>query len=124
MANLLSNAVKYATPETDIVADLRVAAGQAHIRVTNVGEPIPQTDLPFLFNRFARARAAGAKGVAGLGLGLYIARGLVTAHHGRIWAESDVSGRTTFHVTLPLDGPPVPVEPPVDTSALQAKEPS
>ena len=124
IANLLSNAVKYATPETDIVADLRVAAGQAHIRVTNVGDPIPQTDIPFLFNRFARARAAGAKGVVGLGLGLYIARGLVTAHHGRIWAESDVGDRTTFHVTLPLDGPPVLCQPLVDASGPQAKESS
>ena len=123
IANLLSNAVKYATPETDIVADLRVAAGQAHISVTNIGPPIPQTDIPFIFNRFARAGAAGASGVVGLGLGLYIARGLITAHHGRIWAESNQDERTTFHVTLPLDGPPVPAQPPpAGRSARLAKE--
>lgn len=111
IANLLSNATKYATPDTDVVVDMRVAAGQAHIRVSNVGDPIPQDELPLIFNRFARTQAAGASGVLGLGLGLYIARGLVSAHHGRIWAESDSSG-TTFHVTLPLDGPPVPLQPP------------
>ena len=113
IANLLSNAVKYATPDTDVVVDLGVAAGQAHIEVTNAGEPIPQDELPFIFNRFARTRAAGASGVVGLGLGLYIARGLVSAHHGRIWAESGPGQGTTFHVTFPLDGPPVPIEPPV-----------
>jgi len=123
ISNLLSNAVKYATPETEIVADVGMAAGQAHLRVTNVGDPIPQTDLPFLFNRFARARAAGARGVVGLGLGLYIARGLVTAHHGRIWADSDEGKHNTFHVTLPLDGPPIPIQSQlVDRSARQAQE--
>ena len=123
IANLLSNAVKYAPPDTDVVVDLRVAAGQAHIRVTNVGDPIPEDDLPFIFNRFARARAAGASGVMGLGLGLYIARGLVTAHHGRIWAESVPGDCTTFHLTLPLDGRPVPIQPtPVDHYALQQME--
>ena len=118
ITNLLSNAMKYATPETDVVVDLSVAAGQAHIRVTNAGEPIPQDELPLIFNRFARTRAAGASGVVGLGLGLYIARGLVSAHHGRIWAESGAGEGTTFHVTFPLDGPPVPIQPPVDRIQL------
>jgi len=118
IANLLSNAVKYAPPDTDVVVDLGVAAGQAHIQVTNAGNAIPQDELPFIFNRFARTRAAGASGVVGLGLGLYIARGLVSAHHGRIWAESGAGEGTTFHVTFPLDGPPVPIQPPVDRIQL------
>jgi len=121
ISNLLSNSVKYAPPETDVVVDLGLAAGQAHIRVTNFGEPIPADELPFIFNRFARTRAAGASGVTGLGLGLYIARGLVSAHHGRIWAESGATDGTTFHITLPLDGPPVPVEPPADRIRLPAQ---
>ena len=118
IANLLSNAIKYATPDTDVVVDLRVAAGQAHIRVSNVGDPIPEDELPFIFNRFARTQAAGASGVIGLGLGLYIARGLVSAHRGRIWAESDPGGGTTFHVTFPLDGPPVPLQQPPSAGPL------
>ena len=123
ITNLLSNAVKYAAPETDVVVDLQVAAGQAHVRVTNVGDPIPGDDLPFIFNRFARARTAGTGGVMGLGLGLYIARGLVTAHHGRIWAESVPGDCTTFHFTLPLDGRPVAMHPlPVDRFSRQLTE--
>jgi signal transduction histidine kinase len=124
IANLLSNAVKYAAPETDVDVDLRVAAGQAHIRVTNVGDPIPEDDLPFIFNRFARARAAGDRGVTGLGLGLYIARGLVSAHHGRIWAESVPGDCTTFHLTLPLDGRPIPMQPPAVDASRQLQEAS
>jgi signal transduction histidine kinase len=118
IANLLSNAVKYAPLDTDVVVDLRMVAGQAHIRVTNAGDPITHDELPFIFNRFARTRAAGASGVVGLGLGLYIARGLVSAHHGRIWAESGPGEGTTFHITLPLDGAPVRIEPPVDRHRL------
>jgi signal transduction histidine kinase len=118
ITNLLSNAVKYAQPDTDIVVELGVAAGEAHIRVSNAGAPIPRDELPFIFNRFARARAAGVRDTTGLGLGLYIARGLVSAHHGRIWAESGPGDGTTFHVTFPLDGQPVPGEPPVDCIRL------
>ena len=111
MVNLLSNAVKYAAPDTEIVVDVELAAGQAHIRVKNAGDPIPPDELPFVFNRFARARSAGARKVKGLGLGLYIAKGLVTAHHGRIWAESAPGEGTTFHVALPLDSSRVPALP-------------
>ena len=106
ITNLLSNAVKYAAPDTEILVDLGVDAGQAHLRVTNAGEGIAEDELPFIFNRFARARGAEVRGVKGLGLGLYIAKGLVAAQHGRIWAESVPGDRTTFHVTLPLDDPP------------------
>lgn len=109
-SNLLSNAVKYASPATDINVDLSVTAGQALVRVTNKGDPIPADELPFIFNRFARARTARVRGAKGLGLGLYIAKGLVTAHHARIWAESGPDS-TSFHVALPLDGPPVPLLP-------------
>ena len=110
IANLLSNAGKYAEPDTEIVADLRLEAGHAHLRVTNLGAGIPDDELPFIFNRFARARATGHSGVQGLGLGLYIAKGLVAAHHGRIWAESVPHDRTTFHVSLPLDSSPGPTK--------------
>ena len=124
MANLLSNAVKYAAPDTEIVVDVGLAAGQVHIRVMNAGDPIPQDELPFVFNRFARARSAGARKVKGLGLGLYIAKGLVTAHHGRIWAESAPGEGTTFHVALPLDSrvPVLPQAPPADRPASSWKE--
>ena len=125
MANLLSNAVKYAAPDSEIVVDVGLAAGQAHIRVMNAGDPIPQDELPYVFNRFARARSGGARKVKGLGLGLYIAKGLVTAHHGRIWAESAPGQGTTFHVALPLDGSrlsALPQAPPPDCETPSWKE--
>jgi signal transduction histidine kinase len=107
MANLLSNAAKYAAPETGIDVDLRLDGADAHVTVANVGAGIPEDELPFVFHRFARSRTVGASAVKGLGLGLYIAKGLITAHHGQIWAESVPGGVTSFHFTIPLDGPPV-----------------
>jgi signal transduction histidine kinase len=110
VANLLLNAVKYGAPRTEIGLDLTHADGEAEIIVTNRGPGIPSNDLAFVFERFARSRPEQVSTTKGLGLGLYIAKGLVEAHGGRIWAESVPDGVTAFHVTLPLDGPPVPAE--------------
>ena len=57
--------------------------------------------LPLLFSRFVRTREARESRAPGLGLGLYITKGLVEAHGGRLWAESVPGEMTTFHVTLP-----------------------
>jgi signal transduction histidine kinase len=49
-----------------------------------------------------RSRTTRGSGVPGLGLGLYIAKGVVQAHGGRLWAESTPGETTTFHVALPI----------------------
>jgi signal transduction histidine kinase len=101
IANLISNAIKYGDPKSDV--DVRVAhTGTAvEITVTNRGHGIPPDELPRLFSRFTRSPSTRGSGVRGLGLGLYIAKGVVEAHGGRIWAESTPDTETTFHVTLP-----------------------
>ena len=94
LANLLSNAVKYGAPEADIFMEARHADGNAEILVTNRGAGIPPDQLPLLFERYVRSHEAGTATTRGLGLGLYIARGLVEAHKGRIWAEAPASDDT------------------------------
>jgi signal transduction histidine kinase len=89
---------------------MSVDGANAHVTVTNAGAGIPEDELPFVFHRFARSRTVGSGTVKGLGLGLYIAKGLITAHHGHIWADSVPGGLTSFHFTIPLDGPPVPID--------------
>ncbi|HEX5417903.1 MAG TPA: ATP-binding protein [Chloroflexota bacterium] len=104
LGNLLSNAAKYSYPDTEILIAIERADGEVQISVTDQGVGIAADELPKLFTRFYRTREARGKGVAGLGLGLYITRGLVEAHGGRIWAESIPGKSTTFQFTLPIQG--------------------
>lgn len=101
LGNMLSNAVKYGEPEGPIEVSVRRADGQARVTVTNRGRGIPEDELPLLFTRFARSREARAGRATGLGLGLYITKGLVEAHGGRIWAENVGGEGTRFGFTLP-----------------------
>jgi len=82
----------------------------AQISVRDQGIGIPASDLERIFERFQRASNLASDGVAGIGLGLFICRGIVEAHGGRIWSESVITVGTTMHVVLPLmaahSGPP------------------
>ena len=103
LANLLSNASKYGEPGTDIVVDVAERADAVEIAVTNRGAGLGPEERARLFTRFYRARPGGAE--RGLGLGLYISKGLVEAHGGRIWVESVPGATTSFHFTLPIAEP-------------------
>jgi signal transduction histidine kinase len=102
LGNLLSNATKYGRPGTEILIEMFGRDDVIEIVVTNHGPGIPAWQVPLIFSRFERAREAR---VGGLGLGLYIAKGLVEAHGGRIWVESIPDKTTTFHVELPRSTP-------------------
>jgi PAS domain S-box-containing protein len=102
LGNLLSNAAKYGFPGTAIDVTLTREERSVRLSVTNEGQGIAPEDLPALFQRFQLTPAARRERIAGLGLGLYITRGLVEAHGGHIWAESTPHRTTTFHLTLPL----------------------
>lgn len=103
LANLLSNAAKYSFPDTEIDVNLERQGNNAVIAIVNQGPGIPPSELGRLFTRFYRTREAQTQRVAGLGLGLYIAKGLVEAHGGRIWAESVPGKITTFRFSLPIE---------------------
>jgi signal transduction histidine kinase len=76
--------------------------GEARITVQDQGIGIPAADLPRIFERFSRASNVDDRKFHGMGLGLYICRGIVEEHGGRIWAESEIGKGSTFHVALPL----------------------
>jgi signal transduction histidine kinase len=101
LENLLGNAAKYGEPGTTIGVEAVRRDEVIEVTVTNRGAGIAPDQLPKLFSRFARTREARAGRESGLGLGLYIARGLVEAHGGRLWAESVPGEVTRFHFTVP-----------------------
>ncbi|HEX8109458.1 MAG TPA: PAS domain-containing sensor histidine kinase [Kofleriaceae bacterium] len=101
LSNLLSNADKYSYRGTRIDVHVARAEGMVEITVTNEGPGIEPDEIPLLFSRFARTRAARRGQAPGLGLGLYISSGLVEAQGGRMWVESTPGQRTSFHFTLP-----------------------
>jgi signal transduction histidine kinase len=98
--NLFSNAIKYA-PGSEITITLRTNGNNIRITFADKGEGISEEYLPFLFERFYRV--PGERTVTGTGLGLYICKQIVMAHHGNIWVESEMGKGTTFIVELPLD---------------------
>ncbi len=104
IGNLLSNAFKYGFSGTDILVRLRISENQICLSICNQGPGIKPEDMPHLFHRFYRA-ADTARKTGGLGLGLYMVRGLVEAHGGSVWAESEPGRTTTFHLALPQAQP-------------------
>lgn len=100
MLNLLSNATKYSSPGTEIVVELEPRRTEALVSVTNYGAGIAPEEAALVFDRFYRSKGA-REGTKGLGIGLYIVRGLVEAHGGRVWVDSEPGRRTTFRFTLP-----------------------
>jgi PAS domain S-box-containing protein len=106
LGNLISNAIKYGRPDGEIRVQAAGRDDSVEVTVTNSGAGIAPDELPALFDRFRRAAEARAGRTPGLGLGLYIARGLVEAQGGQMWADSVPGQFTTFHFTVPRAPPP------------------
>jgi two-component system, OmpR family, phosphate regulon sensor histidine kinase PhoR len=100
LTNLLSNALKYSPGESSVTLDGDDAPGGfVCVTVSDRGVGIAPEDQAHLFERFFRAR--GARRPEGLGLGLYITRLLVEAHHGRIEVQSALGQGSTFRLYFP-----------------------
>ncbi|MFC4101041.1 sensor histidine kinase [Paenibacillus xanthanilyticus] len=104
MANLIYNAVKYTAPSGKITLSFsfRQTANEAVVKVTDTGEGIEATHLPFIFDRFYKKDAARNSADGGSGLGLAIAKEIVEAHNGTIGAESEPGVGTTIWLSLPV----------------------
>lgn len=109
LANLLGNAVKFTPPGGTVTVTSTHAAGAVQVSVRDTGPGIPKAHQPRLFQRHWQASDTAHQGS---GLGLYIACGIVTAHGGHLWVDSDEGAGATFTFTLPASPP---THPPLDT---------
>ncbi len=99
LQNLIGNAVQHGENGAPVVVRITDCDGASCIEVINHGPPIPQHLLPHLFEPFRRGQSG-----TGLGLGLYVAHAIVTAHGGTLEVESGET--TTFRARLPADATP------------------
>src|SRR5438552_6768605 len=107
LAQLLENAARYSAPKTAIEVRAFVKQRELRISVADAGPGLPPRDLARLFEPFFRGDAAHA--IPGTGMGLAIARGLLAAEGGRIWAENRDGGGARFWIAVPTESRPVAV---------------
>jgi two-component system sensor histidine kinase KdpD len=102
ITNLLDNALRYSPPGAAISISAEVIHDQLRVTVFNEGSRIPRSELGRLFDKFYRISTESV----GVGLGLSIAKGIVEAHHGRIWAENVGRRGVAFTFTIPSPAEP------------------
>jgi two-component system sensor histidine kinase KdpD len=102
LAHVLENAAQYSPDTAAIRVDAHVAGGELAFTIHDGGAGIAAAELPHLFDRFYRGGASRAR-ASGSGMGLAIARGLLAAEGGRIWAENDPRGGAIFTISIPVE---------------------
>ncbi|RYZ06092.1 MAG: HAMP domain-containing histidine kinase [Myxococcales bacterium] len=104
LANLLSNAMKFTREGGRISLRVAPAGSDVLFSVSDTGSGIPPDQLEAIFERFWQVKQHDRRG---LGLGLFIARCVLDAHGGRVWAESELGRGSRFFFTLPAEKPEV-----------------
>lgn len=100
LLNLMANALRHTPAGGEILVTARTDGSEIEVSVCDTGPGISPEDAAHLFARFYRGREERAAGT-GTGLGLSVAKAIVEAHGGRIWAENRPTGGACFHFTLP-----------------------
>ena len=107
--NLLSNSMRH-TPVGGLVTVRceKESTNNILFQITDTGEGIPPDDLPYIFDRFYRADKSRSRASGGSGIGLAIVKQFVSAHSGKVWAESQPGSGTTIGFVLPVQVPAKP----------------
>lgn len=102
ISNLLGNAVTHGDAAQPVAVSVALRGGVASLAVHNSGKPIEPAVLAALFDPFTRFNPSARKSSDGLGLGLYIAERIVSAHGGKIAVDSSASEGTRFEAIIPI----------------------
>ena len=105
LVNLIDNGIKFTPPDGSVVVKASLVEtdpSAVYLSVSDSGRGIPQESLPPVFERLYQDPGAVDGNRTGLGLGLYIAKEIVTLHGGRMWVASEPGSGSTFSFTLPL----------------------
>lgn len=100
LSNLIGNSIKATAAPGRVSVSASIAEGEVRVSVADTGCGISREQLPHIFDRFWQSSTSSIRS-RGAGLGLPIAQGIVRAHGGRIWGESEVDRGSTFYFTLP-----------------------
>ncbi len=104
VATIVDNSIKYSPKESTIEVHLESQNNKVFLKVKDHGIGVKASDLPHIFDRFYRADSSRTKDeVSGFGLGLAIAKAVVSRHHGKIEVESVADEGTTFTIVLPKE---------------------
>ncbi|MEX2154041.1 MAG: ATP-binding protein [Gemmatimonadaceae bacterium] len=101
LSNLIGNAIKATAEGGEITVAAAERERMVQVSVTDTGHGISREQLPHIFDRFWQSTQSKIRS-RGAGLGLPIARGIVSAHGGRLWAASEPGSGSTFYFTLPV----------------------
>lgn len=100
LRTLIENAIKY-TDKGMVKVAIEKTEKEVKVSVMDTGKGIPQENIPHLFSKFYRIKAA-LEMQSGSGLGLYVSKKIIDAHNGKIWVDSMPGKGTTFYFTLPV----------------------
>ena len=101
LINLIDNALKYSPDGTPVRVTARTVGDEIEVAIEDRGIGIAPEDVAQLFQKFQRITTPATRDIGGTGLGLYIVKGLVEAHGGRVWVESVPGTGSTFAFTMP-----------------------
>jgi signal transduction histidine kinase len=100
---ILDNGIKFTPSQGEIIINSYLVNDTVKLELEDTGVGIPQTEIPFIFNRFYQVDKARIKIQSGSGLGLAIVKWIVDAHQGNIEVTSRIGGGTRITIVLPLD---------------------